>query len=88
MTKKDEISSIPAENEAVVQQIAKEIIEPALQKALADSREKGSPQEIISALANSYVGVLVDLMGRNAAASFLQGHAVHLMSLQENAPNS
>ena len=71
------------ENKEIVNKIAIEIIEPALQKALKEAREIGSAQEAVSALANCYGGLLVDLMGRNGAASFLQGHAVHLASLKE-----
>lgn len=71
------------ENQQTVNKIATEIIEPALQKALAAAREEGTAQETISALANCYGGLLVDMMGRKAAATFLQGHAVHLASLEE-----
>ena len=72
-----------AENEETVQSIATEIIEPALQKALSDAREAGSAQEVVSALANCYGGLLVDMMGHKAAATFLQSHAVHIASLEE-----
>jgi hypothetical protein len=72
-----------AENEETVQSIATKIIEPALQKALSDAREAGSAQEVVSALANCYGGLLVDMMGHKAAATFLQSHAVHIASLEE-----
>ena len=88
MTEKQKSDNLEVEDPQKVQRIAEEIIEPALQKALAEARKTASAQESLSALANCYGGLLVDLMGRNAAASFLQGHAVHLMSLKENAPNS
>ena len=71
------------EDKEKVQKIAKEIIEPALQKALSDATKEGSPQEVVSALANCYGGLLVDLMGRKAAAAFMQGHAIHLTSIEE-----
>ena len=80
----DEKEVTHAEDPEVVGRIATEIIEPALQKALAEARKDGSPQEVISALANCYGGLLVDLMGRKAAATFLQGHAVHIASREED----
>ena len=72
-----------SENKETVQHVATNIIEPALQKALGEAREQASAQEVISALANCYGGLLVDLMGRKAAATFLQSHAVHIASLEE-----
>ena len=42
------------ENKEIVNKIAIEIIEPALQKALKEAREIGSAQEAVSALANCY----------------------------------
>ena len=79
-------SGVTPENKETVLRIATEIIEPALQK-LADAK-RSQPQEIISALANCYGGLLVDLMGRKAAAAFLQGHAVHIASREEEALSS
>ncbi len=79
----DKTGEMAPENKETVNKIAIEIIEPALQQALKEAREVGSAQEVVSALANCYGGLLVDLMGRNGAASFLQGHAVHLASLKE-----
>ena len=35
------------EDKEKVQKIAKEIIEPALQKALSDATKEGSPQEVV-----------------------------------------
>ena len=58
-------------------------IQPALQKALAEARKTASAQESLSALATCYGGLLVDLMGRSAAATFLQGHAVHIVKSEE-----
>jgi hypothetical protein len=76
------------EDSEKINEIALEIIEPALQKALAEARKKGSAQEVLSALANCYGGLLVDIMGRRAAATYLQGHAVHIASVKEPALNS
>ena len=76
------------ENKETVMHVATNIIEPALQKALGEAREQASAQEVISALANCYGGLLVDLMGRKAAASFLQSHAVHIASLEESPVNN
>lgn len=76
-----------SEDKEVVYSIATKIIEPALQKALAEARKEGSPQEVVSALANCYGGLLVDLMGRKAASTFLQGHAIHLASREERPSN-
>ncbi len=86
----DEISNAPGleEDKEKVQRIAADIIEPAMQNALAEARKMGTAQEVVSALANCYGGLLVDLLGRKAAATFLQGHAVHLSTLEEKALNS
>lgn len=72
-----------AEDKEKVNMIARTIIEPALQKALAEARQSATPQEVVSALASCYGGLLVDLLGRNGAASLLQGHAVHIASHKE-----
>ena len=79
----NEMAGEAAEDKEVVLRIATKIIEPALQKALAEARTEGSPQEVVSALANCYGGLLVDLMGRKAASTFLQGHAIHIASREE-----
>jgi len=76
------------ENKETVLHVATNIIEPALQKALGEAREQANAQEIISALANCYGGLLVDLMGRKAAATFLQSHALHIASLEEPSVNN
>ena len=83
MSDKQEIDDVPVENKETVKRIASEIIEPALQEVLSKARKEGSAQEVLSALANCYGGLLVDIMGREAAATFLQGHAVHIASLKE-----
>jgi hypothetical protein len=72
-----------AEDKEKIQHIATQILEPALRGALAEARKQGSAQEVVSAMANCYGGLLVDTLGRKAAATFLQGHAVHLTSLEE-----
>ena len=77
-----------SEDQEIVLHVATKIIEPALQKALGEAREQASPQEVISALANCYGGLLVDLMGRKAAATFLQSHAIHIASLEEPPVNN
>lgn len=77
-----------SEDKEIVFHVATKIIEPALQKALGEAREQASPQEVISALANCYGGLLVDLMGRKAAATFLQSHAVHIASVEESSVNN
>ena len=77
-----------SEDQEIVLHVATKIIEPALQKALGEAREQASPQEVISALANCYGGLLVDLMGRKAAATFLQSHAVHIASLEDSPVNN
>ena len=88
MSDKEEIDDVPVENKETVQRIASDIIEPALQEILSKARKEGSAQEVLSALANCYGGLLVDIMGRKAAATFLQGHAVHIASLKEEPVNS
>ena len=76
-----------SENKEVVLHVATTFIEPALQKAMAEARKEATAEEVVSALANCYGGLLVDLMGRKAAATFLQSHAVHLVSLEEASIN-
>ena len=88
MADKQETNDLEVEDKEIVQRVAEEIIEPALQKALAEARKTASAQESLSALANCYGGLLVDLMGRRAAATFLQGHAVHIVSSEEEALNN
>jgi hypothetical protein len=87
VTQDSDVSAL-VENEETVQLIATKIIEPALQTALAKAKSEGSTQEIISALANCYGGLLVDLLGREAAATFLQAHAVHIVSREKNPLNN
>ena len=60
------------ENKETVLHVAANIIEPALQKALGEAREQANAQEIISALANCYGGLLVDLMGDTLSYCRLQ----------------
>jgi len=88
MAKKKENNNLEVEDPQTVQRVAEEIIEPALQKALAEARKTASAQESLSALATCYGGLLVDLMGRSAAATFLQGHAVHIVKSEEGALNN
>lgn len=76
------------ENKEIVERVAIEIIEPAIKEALAKARKEATAQEVLSALANCYGGLLVDTMGRKAAATFLQGHAVHIASVEEQPLNS
>ncbi len=80
--------TLKPENKETVKRVATEIIEPALQKALAAAQKEASSTEVVSALANCYGGLLVDLMGRKAAATFLQNHAIHLVSLEEASLNN
>lgn len=83
MDENGKIEGEATENKEIVQQVATEIIEPALQKALGEARKRGTAQEVVSALANCYGGILVDIMGRDGAVSFLQSHANHIASLKE-----
>ena len=88
MAENHENKDLEVEDPQTVQRVAEEIIEPAMQKALGEARKIASAQESLSALANCYGGLLVDLMGRKAAATFLQGHAVHIVSNEEEVLNS
>ena len=60
------------EDKEKVQQIAVEIMEPALQKALSQARATASPQEALSALANCYGGLLVDTLGVKGLQAFFK----------------
>ena len=79
----DENEPVAAENKETVMRLATKIIEPALQTALSEARAEGTPQEVVSALANCYVGLLVDLVGRKGASALLLNHASHVLSREE-----
>jgi hypothetical protein len=85
MMDKQEKTGQHGENIDKINKIASDIIEPALKNVLAEARKEASAEEVMSALANSYAGLLVDTMGRKAAVAFLQGHANHIASLEEEA---
>ena len=57
-----ETEKFTPENRELVNKLALEIMEPALQKALKEAEGKGSYIEIMSALANAYGGLLIDLL--------------------------
>ncbi|MDC0400177.1 hypothetical protein OAN59_10800 [Alphaproteobacteria bacterium] len=78
-------ASLPPEDSERVNRIAKEIMEPALQNALRSAEGKAPPVELMSALANTYASLLVDLLGHSAAASFMRGHADHIASLEPSS---
>ena len=82
-TKEKGVDAVLKEDPETVIRIAQEIIEPALQEALKKAQQEASSAEILSALANSYGGLLVDLMGFGAAAKFMRGHADHIASREE-----
>jgi hypothetical protein len=88
MVDNQESNDPEVEDQQVVQRVAEEIIEPALQKALAEARKTATAEESLSALATCYGGLLVDLMGRKAASTFLQGHAEHIVSNEEKVLNA
>ena len=82
--KKEEISDgVMAEDPETVLRVAQDIIEPALQEALKKARDEATNAEILSALANCYGGLLVDLLGFGPAAKFMRGHADHIASREE-----
>ena len=81
--KKEENSDGIVEDPETVMRVAQNIIEPALQEALKKARDEASNAEILSALANSYGGLLVDLMGFGPAAKFMRSHADHIASREE-----
>lgn len=81
--KEEAAGSILAEDPETVIRVAQNIIEPALQEALKKAQQEASSAEILSALANSYGGLLVDLMGFGPAAKFMRGHADHIASREE-----
>lgn len=81
--KPEDIDPLLKEDPETVIRVAQTIIEPALQEALKAAQKEASSAEILSALANSYGGLLVDLMGFGAAAKFMRGHADHIASREE-----
>jgi hypothetical protein len=86
--KKEESSDgVMKEDPETVLRVAKNIIEPALQEALKKARDEATNAEILSALANSYGGLLVDLMGFGPVANLMRGHADHIASREESTLN-
>ena len=83
MVDKTSVETSNDESKQKVDKISKNIIEPALQKLLADARKEGSAEEVMSAMVNSYAGLLVDVIGIKAAASLMRDHARHIASLEE-----
>jgi hypothetical protein len=75
-------NQLPPENTELVNQLATDIMEPALQSALKSAEGKATSIELMSALANAYGSLLVDLLGHKAAASYMTGHANHIASLE------
>lgn len=86
--KEEKLDGIKAEDPETVTRVAQNIIEPALQEALKKARDEATNAEILSALANSYGGLLVDLMGFGPAAKFMRAHADHIASREEQILNA
>lgn len=76
------------ENKEKIRKIALEIIEPALQEALGKARVEGNAQEVLSALSTCYGSLLVDLLGRKTAITYLVGQADHLASYEDEPVNT
>ena len=68
--------------------IATQIIEPALQRALGEAKNEAPPQEVLSALANCYAGLLIDLLGAKAASAFMRDHAEHVALREKQEANN
>jgi hypothetical protein len=79
--------ALPPEDTARVNRLATDIMEPALQAVLRKADGQAPAIEIMSALANAYGGLLVDLIGRKAAVSMMRGHADHLESVEDQPIN-
>ena len=91
MTKKktaDESIGLPPENKERVTQLAQDVIEPALRKAISDSKGEATDIEILSAVATAYGAMLVNLLGNKAAASYMRGQADHIELLEASAPTN
>ena len=73
-----------SENRELVNKLALEVMEPALQAAMREANGKGSPIEIMSALANAYGALLMELLGKKAAESLLRGLADHIAAREDN----
>jgi len=73
-----------SENRELVNKLAIEVMEPALQAAMREANGKGSPIEIMSALANAYGALLIELLGKKAAESLLRGLADHIAAREDN----
>ena len=76
-------ATMPAQDNERVSRLMAEIMEPALQKAVAQAAAEAPEMEVISAIANSYAALLITVLGKKPAAGFLRAHADHIDSLQE-----
>ena len=71
---------VAKENKETVLRLAT-AIEPALQRLWRKPRRKEPSGG--ERLANCYVGLLVDLVGRKGASTLLQNHAYHVLQREE-----
>ncbi len=73
-----------SEDRELVNKLALEVMEPALQAAMREANGKGSPIERMSALGNAYGALLMELLGKKAAESLLRGLADHIAAREDN----
>ncbi|SDG62255.1 hypothetical protein [Thalassobaculum litoreum] len=78
---------IPSEDKERVNMVAQHIIAPALHRAIEHARTKAPINEVLSATANAYAGILSDIVGRPAAAKLMAAHADHLEKLTHSSGN-
>ena len=72
---------LPAEDKDRVNMVAQHIVAPALQRAIEHARTKAPVNEVLSATANAYAAILIEMIGQPAAAKLMAAHAQHLESL-------
>jgi hypothetical protein len=77
------VGDLSPENKERVNSMAREIMEPALQAALAEGVKKAPEVEVVSALASAYSAFLIEILGRKAASSFMRGQADHIVSRED-----
>ncbi len=66
------------EDKERVNRLARDIIAPSLHRAIAHAQDQAPINEVLSATANAYAAVLVQMVGVGAAAKLMAAHAEHL----------
>lgn len=75
---------IEPEDKERVNMIAQHIVAPALDRAIEHALTKAPINEVVSATANAYAAVLIEMVGRSPAIKLMAAHVSHLEKIEEN----